>query len=321
MRNPWGKETYIGPHSDKISDGEWWTDAKTYHQSFAYTNGNPDVYDEHMTYFAKFNVFTPMKKIEKMSIVSNQDQTVYISAYTYNSQHIRNGECGLSKEFSIMKFWNDKTKEWIYPMYDNNHVEPIEMKAGEVIAGILEYYWAPGSLVAHDFSIVVQAEKSPVTIRWNASSHSESEHFPTYKLSANVETIEGSQDKGEGDDTDGESTDGDDTNDRNNTAHWPSKIITADPIFNHDFQFAEGENYVWSHAEFFDGDKVSHEIKMQVDGVESIFKFDIEAGLRQFNAKLTESSSGASERWSHDPSVIPLGGWRKISKRTDSEPE
>lgn len=31
MRNPWGAETYVGPHSDDKNDGEWWTDAKTYH--------------------------------------------------------------------------------------------------------------------------------------------------------------------------------------------------------------------------------------------------------------------------------------------------
>jgi len=52
---------------------------------------NPDVYDEHMTYFAAFNVATPEAITEEMHIVSDQDQTVYISAYTYNSQHIRNG--------------------------------------------------------------------------------------------------------------------------------------------------------------------------------------------------------------------------------------
>jgi hypothetical protein len=47
--------------------------------------GNPDVQDEKMTYFAAFEVDTPEMLYERMTIESDVDQTVYISAYTYDS--------------------------------------------------------------------------------------------------------------------------------------------------------------------------------------------------------------------------------------------
>lgn len=149
-----------------------------------------------MTYFAAFNVDTPGTEMrtEKMSFVSEVDQTVYISAYTYDPQHIRNGDCGGTSGGSYMYFIDYKTNEWLYPMWGNNHVRPLEMAAGEEISAKLEVYWAPGDLAAHDYSIVVQAEKSPVTIRRAATETPESAHFPVYKLSANVVTWDSNTD-------------------------------------------------------------------------------------------------------------------------------
>ena len=46
-----------------------------------------------MTYFAAFDVDTPEEHEEIIDITSSEAQRVYISAYTYDPQHIRNGEC------------------------------------------------------------------------------------------------------------------------------------------------------------------------------------------------------------------------------------
>ena len=41
------------------NDGIWFMDAGTYHESFQFTAANPDVTDEHQTYFAAFDIETP----------------------------------------------------------------------------------------------------------------------------------------------------------------------------------------------------------------------------------------------------------------------
>lgn len=63
-------------------------DAKTYHENMQMTHVNPDVQSEHMTYWAAFDVVANEEHTEKFEITSDTDQMVYISAYTYNSQHI-----------------------------------------------------------------------------------------------------------------------------------------------------------------------------------------------------------------------------------------
>lgn len=97
VRNPWGSERYFGPFSDdsakwenypgfeyvKANDGQWWIDAKSYHEGMSQTTGNPDVQDEHMSYFALFEVEGEHE--ERITFKSDVDQTVYISAYTYDS--------------------------------------------------------------------------------------------------------------------------------------------------------------------------------------------------------------------------------------------
>ncbi len=54
-----------------------------------WTSGNPDVRDEKMSYFALFDING--KFDSRVEMKSEEEQTVYISAYSYNSQHIRNG--------------------------------------------------------------------------------------------------------------------------------------------------------------------------------------------------------------------------------------
>ena len=58
------------------------------------------------------------------------------------------------------------------------------MAAGDTVKLEMYAYWAPEDLLQHDFSIVVWAEKSPVTM--TATHDHPSVGFPNYKLSENV---------------------------------------------------------------------------------------------------------------------------------------
>ena len=110
IRNPWGKETYHGPWSDKsdkwtealaadvggvkkANDGVWWISADDYRESFWWTTANPDVQDEVMSHYAVYELDTPSLVSHKLNLASSDDQTVYISVYTYNAQHYSNGNC------------------------------------------------------------------------------------------------------------------------------------------------------------------------------------------------------------------------------------
>lgn len=75
-----------------------------------YTSANPDVQDEHMTYYAAFDIETPfnMRHRDTIKIRSLERQTVYISVYTYDSQHIRNGECDNYSEQSELVWKHEK---------------------------------------------------------------------------------------------------------------------------------------------------------------------------------------------------------------------
>ena len=52
---------------------------------------NANVDDEHLTYWAQFE--TPKNVDNVLTITSPVAQTLYVSAYTYDIQHLRNGEC------------------------------------------------------------------------------------------------------------------------------------------------------------------------------------------------------------------------------------
>jgi len=92
-----------------------------------------------------------------------------------------------------MFFTHDRTQEWYYPMWGASHAEPLIMQAGEKLNIEVEVKWAPEDLLPHDFSVVVQAEKSPVTM--TIKHDHQSEQFPNFKLSENVKLIglDGSQ--------------------------------------------------------------------------------------------------------------------------------
>lgn len=120
MRNPWGVEKFKGPYADwrknewgeflgesdkwtdalkaeleyvSADDGMWYITMEDYHWSFSDTTANPNIDNWHASHYAAFEVATPETHTENITISSDVDQMVYISAYTYDSQHIRNGLC------------------------------------------------------------------------------------------------------------------------------------------------------------------------------------------------------------------------------------
>lgn len=120
MRNPWGVEKFKGPFHDwrsddwgnflgeseywtedlkneleyvQANDGMWYIRMEDYHYSFSDTTANPNIDEWHLSHYAAFEVDTPDVHYETITISSDVDQMVYISAYTYDSQHIRNGFC------------------------------------------------------------------------------------------------------------------------------------------------------------------------------------------------------------------------------------
>ena len=141
IRNPWGKETYHGPWSDKSdkwnsklkqeaghtdeNDGVWFISAEDYHENFYFTSASVDVSDEHMTYFAAFDVKTPSAHSERLRITSEEDQTVHISVYTYDTQHIRNGDCDKFSEDSRLWYKHDNMSKWSYFKWGDNHSDPV----------------------------------------------------------------------------------------------------------------------------------------------------------------------------------------------------
>ena len=69
-------------------------------------------------------------------------------------------------------------------MYGRGHHMPYKMSAGENLEATLDVYFDENDLRAHDISIVVQAEKSPVKI--SIPGKDKGEGFPQYKLSPDV---------------------------------------------------------------------------------------------------------------------------------------
>lgn len=102
VRNPWGKETFKGDWSDSSAkwteaiknevgdkykiknDGLWWINAKDYHESFDSTTINPNIVDYHQTYFALFDVKRDEDHTDMLSLKSDVDQTIYMSAHMYS---------------------------------------------------------------------------------------------------------------------------------------------------------------------------------------------------------------------------------------------
>ena len=96
---------YTGPFSDyskkwanysdfdriTANDGNFWIDAKTFHRSMRLTYANLNVSKMKLSYLSAFNVTGEV--FEQITIASNVNQNIYISAYIYDDRHIASGKC------------------------------------------------------------------------------------------------------------------------------------------------------------------------------------------------------------------------------------
>ena len=142
-------------------------DAQDYHQNFYFTSLNVDVMDQHLTYFAMFDIEMTGNNYhrEKITITSSEDQIVHISVNTYDTQHIRNGDCDKFREGT--KLWWMHSKQTAWNQFADgkvNHAAPEFLKSGESLTIHLALKWVSQDLAPHDFSVVIWAENSPVTM-------------------------------------------------------------------------------------------------------------------------------------------------------------
>ena len=147
------------------NDGMWYIALEDFYRTFYRATANPNIDSYHHSHFAAFDVDTPESHTEEVKITSAVDQIVYISAYSYDTQFIRNGDCYDEKiQRYELELWFriNGRKRWLG--WRNAYHEPaINMKAGESLEVVFEAYWPPQDHSPHDYSIVAWSEKQAVT--------------------------------------------------------------------------------------------------------------------------------------------------------------
>ena len=126
--------------------------------------------------------------VDKITVKSDVDQTVYMSAYVYDTQHTRNGGCAdYMGDSSAWMISSDIDNEWYYFLHGDAHYKAVEMKAGQQIDLDIYIKFTKENLLPSDYSFVAWASESPVTIDvQHDHDHGESVVFPTYQLSDSV---------------------------------------------------------------------------------------------------------------------------------------
>ena len=169
MRNPWGSETYHGPWADDSDrwtdaykqeagwvdedDGAWFTTFENFHTYFSETHMNANIDDEHLTYWAQFE--TPKNVDNVLTVTSSVAQTLYVSAYTYDIQHLRNGECVGWDNDTTLNVKSNSQNTWLGFNSGYAHFDPIEIAAGGSHSYTIDLDWSDNELRAQDYSFVV----------------------------------------------------------------------------------------------------------------------------------------------------------------------
>ena len=170
------------------------------------------------------------------------------------------------------------------------------MRAGEEIWAELTLYWAADDLAAHDYSVVVQATQSPVTITKDRTT---SENFPSYSLNVEVPPLEAGN-------APGGTTDGGDGGDSGEGGadfvvdSWPSIVETADPYMTHTFYFAE-DSYAQASC-MVDGTSIEHTLILMYDGYESVYQMSMvyeyqSESMTNFEGNIMDFAGYGSANW------------------------
>ena len=98
------------------------------------TEASPKIKDDKRTYYALFDIKEEL--FQRLEFESEDDQTVYISAYTEGSVQ-RYPECSQKSDFSYLNFTHDRAYQVVSPLDEYFHLEPLEMKAGEKLGATI----------------------------------------------------------------------------------------------------------------------------------------------------------------------------------------
>ena len=96
------------------------------------TSVNPNVSDMHLSYYALFDLARDIDHEDTLVITSDVTQTVYISTYLYDAQHVGNGACADKRPDAWVKSdldgWN-----WHGFYWSPHHYEAITISEGQKI--------------------------------------------------------------------------------------------------------------------------------------------------------------------------------------------
>lgn len=164
------------------NDGQWFIPLQEYFDSFSDTQANPDTLTKHQTYWAAFELPDDEQHNETLTITSQVAQTLYVSAYTYDGQHIGNGACIDNLGSSSLWFYLPKIGSWQGIWWTGNtHFGAIEVDAGESFEIHADVKFSHDDLRPHDYSIVVWADIEPVTMESTYEGHV-NRVFPSYRI-------------------------------------------------------------------------------------------------------------------------------------------
>lgn len=132
-----------------------------------------------MSYFAQLNLDYDVLYEDKVVLKSNVAQTVYVSAYTYDMQHIGNGNCGDNRDGSSAYIKSNIDNTWRDFDYMSQHYDAVEMYAGQEMEFDFYVEFKAKNLLPTDYSFVAWAEKEPVNI--DVTTHDKkSASFPNF---------------------------------------------------------------------------------------------------------------------------------------------
>lgn len=132
----------------------------------------------HLSYYALFDLEKDKTEQDQLTVTSNVSQTVYMSAYLYDSQHQGNGSCGDALGDSSAYILSDHEDQWHVFKYAPHHYEAYTLNAGQKLDITIETMFSSKTLLPSDYSFVVWSTVEPVNIAVTSAGHGASESFP-----------------------------------------------------------------------------------------------------------------------------------------------
>ena len=129
-----------------------------------------------------------IEHIEKITITSKVAQKVYISAYVYNDQHVRNGGCSEEKYRKKSEMWMYNSRlgpNWNSFKHGAFHAQAIDMAAGESMMIEMSVKFAKEDLLASDYSFVAWSDTQELQI--TSQGDDSPTTFPNFQLDETIQ--------------------------------------------------------------------------------------------------------------------------------------